>query len=100
MIKVGDIVSRYKYNNDCLFKVIDIKDNIYYLSGVEIRLYATTSEEDLKKEEYRLHDEEIISNLDIKPDDYRDDYFYLPGKILHIDADEDYLKRCLNIIKK
>lgn len=26
----------------------------------------------------------------------RNDYFYLPGKILHIDADEDYLKRCLD----
>ena len=100
MINIGDIVSRNKYNNDCLFKVIDIKDNVYYLSGLEIRLYATSDESDLKKEEYRLNDEEIINNIDIRPDNYRDDYFYLPGKILHIDADEDYLRRCLKYYKK
>lgn len=101
MIKIGDIVSRNKYNNDYLFKVIDIKDKIYYLSGLDIRLYATTTEEDLKKEsDIRIDDEEIINNLDVKPTNYREDYFYLPGKILHIDADSDYLKRCLKYYKK
>ena len=101
MINIGDIVTRNKYNNDCLFKVTDIKDNIYYLSGINIRLYATTNEEDLRLEtDYRINDEEIIDNIDLKPIDYRDDYFYIPGKILHIDADEDYLKRCLKFYKK
>ena len=101
MIKIGDIVSRNKYNNDCLFKVTDIKDNVYYLSGIELRLYATSIEEDLRKEDdIRINDDEIIDSLDIKPIDYRDDYFYLPGKILHIDADSDYLKRCLKYYKK
>ena len=41
MIKIGDFVTRNKYNNDCLFKVIDIKNDIYYLTGVNIRLSAT-----------------------------------------------------------
>lgn len=100
MIKIGDIVTRNKYNNDCLFKVIDIKDDIIYLTGVNIRLYATSVESDLKKEEIRINDEEILEEVNIKPIDYRDDYFYLPGKILHIDADEDYLKRCLKYYKK
>ena len=38
----------------------------------------------------------------VKPDIdlNRDDYFYLPGKILHIDADQDYLKRCLDYYHK
>ena len=32
----------------------------------------------------------------IKPDVLeRNDYFYLPGKILHIDSDQEYLNRCL-----
>ena len=35
-------------------------------------------------------------------DDFSDrgDYFYLPGKILHIDGDNEYLNRCLNFYKK
>ena len=101
MISIGDIVSRNKYNNDLLFKVINIKDNIYYLSGINIRLYASTNIDDLRLEtDYRINDEEIIDDILIKPLDYRDDYFYIPGKILHIDADEDYLKRCLKFYKK
>ncbi|MBQ1495789.1 MAG: sporulation peptidase YabG [Bacilli bacterium] len=102
MIKKGDFVSRNKYNNDYIFKVIDIRNNIYYLSGVNIRLLATSYEEDLKLEikEDRLEDEDlanrIISNTDIN----KEEFFYLPGKILHIDADEDYLRRCLKFYKK
>ena len=101
MIKKGDFVTRNKYNNDCLFKVIDIIGDIYYLSGVNIRLIAKTKLEDLRKEvDIRTNDEEILEKINIKPIDYRDDYFYLPGKILHIDADESYLKRCLKYYKK
>ena len=101
MIKIGDYVTRNKYNNDCLFKVTSIIDNLYYLSGVNIRLCATSNLEDLKKEEnIRINDEEIINKMEIKPIDYRDDYFYLPGKILHIDADNEYLIRCLKYYKK
>lgn len=98
MIKIGDIVSRNKYNNDYLFKVTDIIDNTYYLSGVNIRLCVTSSLEDLRKENItRINEDE---DIDIKPVEYRDEYFYLPGKILHIDADEDYLRRCLKYYKK
>lgn len=102
MINVGDYVSRYKYNNDCLFRVIDINNEEYTLSGVNIRLVVTTTLSDLKKEDsdIRINDEEIINNLEIGLKDYRDDFFYLPGKILHIDADKDYLNRCLKYYKK
>ena len=30
MFGVGDYVTRKSYNNDIVFKVIDIRDNIYY----------------------------------------------------------------------
>ena len=30
----------------------------------------------------------------------RDDYFYLPGKILHLDSDSDYLNRCMIYYEK
>ena len=64
MIKIGDIVSRYKYNNDCLFKVVDIKDDIYYLSGLNIRLCASTNIDDLKLEDnVREDDSDIVNNI-------------------------------------
>ena len=96
MFEVGDYVSRNKYNNDSLFKIIDIKNNIYYLSGVNIRLLVTTEKSDLKKEdEVREQDDNFIEKKD-----YKEDYFYLTPTILHIDSSDDYLKRCLNLYKK
>ena len=100
MIKVGDIVSRYKYNNDTLFKVEKIEDNIYYLSGIEVRLCADSMEDDLKKEELpMMQDDDRLAQI-LNEDEYRDDYFYIPGRILHIDGDKEYLKRCLKFYKK
>lgn len=81
-IEKGSIVTRNSYNNDVIFVVIDIKDDIAYLKGTDVRLYADASISDLvltdEHDDYRPE----ISNelLD------RDEYFYLPGKILHIDA--------------
>lgn len=99
MINVGDIVSRNKYNNDMLFKVVKIENNIYYLSGLEIRLCADSTMDDLKKEEEPIFqdDDRLIEEL---TEENRDDYFYIPGRILHIDGDKEYLKRCLKFYKK
>ena len=36
----------------------------------------------------------LDNNLD------RDEFFYMPGKILHIDGDKSYLSRCMNFYKK
>lgn len=47
MLKVGDYVTRKKYGNDILFKIDKIKNNIIYLKGVDIRLYADTTKDDL-----------------------------------------------------
>ena len=100
MIKIGDIVSRNKYNNDYIFKVVDIKNDIYYLSGIDYRLIATSTLDDLKKvDSYIVDDKNILNEIDIRPINYRDDFFYIPGKILHIDADSEYLNRCLKFYK-
>ena len=65
--KIGDLVTRISHNHDI------VKVN--------------SCEKD---------DKSIIEdNLrELKMD--RDNYFYMPGKILHIDGDEDYLDRCMN----
>ena len=80
---IGDIVSRKSYNNDIIFQIIDITDNIVTLKGVDLRLYADCVIDDLKKEKVLdvvKTDREII-NKNLKSIDLnRDDYFYLPGK--------------------
>ncbi len=99
--KVGDFVTRKSYNNDLIFKITKIEKDIYYLEGLNIRLIADSNKEDLNRYDNSdvERDEEFIKN--IEPSNLnRDDYFYLPGKILHIDADKDYLNRCLKYYDK
>ena len=103
MINVGDYVSRNKYNNDMIFKVDKIENDIYYLSGINIRLCADSVVEDLKKEEPKNDDrsaeEEFLSTLNNDDMNNRNDFFYIPGRILHIDGDREYLQRCLKFYK-
>ena len=89
-VKKGDYVTRISYNNDTIFKVINIHNNVCYLKGIEVRLYADSPEDDLK----------VVENVEFEPLDEidikdkllnRNEYFYLPAKILHIDGDESYL---------
>lgn len=98
MIGVGDIVSRNSYNNDIVFEVLSINGNKAILKGVDFRLYADSDIDDLVKEEKVNSDgddrkiiEDNQKNLNLD----RDEYFYLPGVVLHIDSDDDYLKRCM-----
>lgn len=97
-LKRGDLVTRKSYNHDTIFKITNIKNDIYYLKGLEVRLYADSSLEDLQKytEETPQEDkyEETEETLD------RSEFFYLPAKILHIDGDQEYLKKCLDFYKK
>lgn len=94
--KIGDKVTRKSYNHDIVFKITKMEEKVYYLKGINIRLYADSNEEDLelyngKKD---VEEEEFLDR--IKPENLdRNDYFYLPGKILHIDGDSEYLNRCL-----
>ena len=99
---VGDLVTRNSYKNDILFRIISIEKDIAILKGVDLRLCADSLISDLKKEKEETTDSDIEiveENIrDINMD--RNRYFYLPGKILHIDGDSDYLKRCMNFYKK
>ena len=86
MFRVGDYVTRKSYNNDIVFKIIAIEDDNYFLKGYSVRLYADSVKDDLV-----LVD--TVNKNDFDPDilEYRsldrNEYFYLPGIVLHIDAD-------------
>lgn len=89
-INIGDYVTRNSHNNDMIFKVISINEEVCYLKGVNVRLIADSDITDLVKVDFKEQDDtpviERIKETTNKLD--RDDYFYLPGKILHIDGDK------------
>ena len=87
-IEKGDYVTRNSYGNDTVFRVVNIKDGIYYLKGVEVRLVADAEVLDLRKEE-NIHEDDVIDDIDLLDDNLdRGVFFYLPAKALHIDSDE------------
>ena len=94
-IEKGDFVTRKSHNNDIIFKVISISEDTVYLKGVYDRLYADGDIFDLVKTDEKPDD--FFIELDINND--RTSYFYLPGKILHIDGDNEYLEKCLKFYK-
>ena len=97
----GDLVTRISHNHDIVFKIVSIDGDVAFLKGVDLRLYADSSITDLVKASVPSDtDEQILQkNLrDLQMD--RSQYFYLPGKILHIDGDSDYLKRCMKFYKE
>lgn len=94
--KKGDLVTRNSYNNDMVFKVVKIKDGIYYLKGIEERLLANSEVDDLVKvDDYNEESFDLRGN-NLKSDD---EFFYLPARILHIDGDNEYLEKCLKYYK-
>jgi spore coat assembly protein len=121
-LKVGDLVSRKSYDSDIMFKVVDIKNDVVTLKGVCYRIEADAPLSDLLiQSESRLDDYHSGINKLItkKTEDtiLRREYslkksyprrtskdssgkFYKPGKVLHIDGDNEYLSKCLDQYKK
>jgi spore coat assembly protein len=125
--KIGDIVARKSYGSDILFKVVDIKNvggkRVAILKGICYRLEADAPESDImvQPESYvREYSARINTSVDEKVRNitastlrtntkkkfYRtvskeeDKNFSRPGRVLHIDGDNDYLSTCLESYKK
>ncbi len=103
LFKIGDFVTRESHNHDTVFKIIDIDDDVAMLKGVNVRLYADSDLEDLRKVEdikgLEKEDRNLLDRVNEMIHLDRSEYFYLPGKILHIDGDQDYLERCMRFYK-
>ena len=97
--KIGDLVTRKSHGNDIVFKILNINYDTVILKNIEVRLVADSGIDDLVKvvddiDPYRCDrelTERALSALNLD----RSEYFYLPGRILHIDADSNYLERCI-----
>lgn len=127
-VKLNDIVGRVSYNCDILFRVIRIKNEqqkkIAVLLGEDVRLIADAPFNDLVKvdenkqrevakqyrsleeQSYKLFSQDVLLLREKQQyevtnsyaDQYR--YFQLPGKVLHLDGDEMYLKKCMSQYEK
>ena len=100
MFNIGDYVTRNSYNNDIVFKIIGIENDIYYLKGMCIRLYADSYKDDLVLCEDYAEKDKFMPSIDEYRELNRNEYFYLPGRILHLDGDREYLEKCLSFYKK
>lgn len=88
--KIGDLVTRKSHGNDIIFEILNINYDTVVLKGIEVRLVADSGIDDLVKvvddiDPYRCDrelTEKALSALNLD----RSEYFYLPGRILHIDG--------------
>lgn len=100
MLKEGDIVGRLSYNKDIIFTIKKIKGKTAYLSGLYVRLIADSDISDLVKieenilERYKQTKSELEKNIITS---YQKRIGHITGKILHLDSDAFYLKKCLNL---
>lgn len=126
-LKIGDIVARKSYGCDVFFKVSDIKTNgaetIVSLKGISYRIEADAPESDIelqpesKVAEYRnrccrlaerdSREYTVSRYRGYQKKAYSRDtsndkagYIKRPGKVLHLDGDEEYLEYCLSEYRK
>ena len=99
-LNVGDFVGRKSYNCDVVFVVSAIVKDVAVLQGYYVRLVADAPISDLlliEKEElerYESNNEEYKNSI---IEGYKNKISHITGKILHIDSDPNYLKRCLSL---
>ncbi|GGH88331.1 spore coat assembly protein [Pullulanibacillus pueri] len=125
-ISVGDIVTRKSYKCDVFFRIIRIDEanNIAELTGEDLRLYADAPLSDLVQVTEREQENYTKRQMKLEDDSnrlFRQDYqmlrakreytstngyreqtsfFEIPGRVLHIDGDPYYLKKCLRVYEK
>ncbi|WP_078429493.1 sporulation peptidase YabG [Alkalihalobacterium alkalinitrilicum] len=123
-LKVGQIVGRKSYQCDILFRISAINDKVAELYGEDVRLVADAPLDDLviisedehkqrrkiekEKEDScyylfrqdsrvikRQGDYEATSGYSTEPS-----YFEIRGRVLHIDGDSMYLRKCMELYEK
>jgi spore coat assemly protein len=119
--QVGDIVSRKSYNHDLLFRIQSVKENYVTLYGEDYRLEADAYTDDLvkvnqkelkrmkkaekQKEDYSFRLFKQDYQLMRKKRDYEATtgfnqevkHFQIPPRVLHVDGDPLFLKKCINL---
>lgn len=124
MVNKGDIVTRFSYNHDLLFRVQDIQGSSVIVYGENLRLEADAPIDDLKvvhsdelkRRKQQTKEQEEYSYRLFRQDyqlmrqkrDYEASsgyqheasYFQLPSRVLHLDGDRLYLKKCIDLYEQ
>lgn len=124
---IGDIVARKSYNRDIFFKIVDLVktgtgETSAKLRGLDVRLMADSPVDDLIKvegdhlREYRKNFirqnndnlkkifsrrvKERGSHMARSVETLPGDFFEMPGRVLHIDGNLEYLNLCMGIYEQ
>ena len=102
--KIGDIVARKSHNFDTMFKIECFDGDMAMLKGMFFRLNADAPVADLEfvsEDDYRgalVEEDELLKNIS-KPElrgmrnMKKESDFFVSGRILHVDGDDEYLDR-------
>ncbi|TBL69012.1 sporulation peptidase YabG [Paenibacillus thalictri] len=120
-MKQGDLVYRKSYGGDVLFKIQEIRSVHAVLRGVDFRLLADSPVADLETASAESQIPYHISNhpeTDQAMKRLRNNiagfepspppepkkkvgvFFELPGKVLHLDGDPGYLRKCMHLYEE
>ena len=118
MLHVGDIVARFSHQQDIFFHVDQIQANSegegkVILKGLNLRLLADAPISDLiakspvEVANYEREDNKMIyqklnkltSQRKVDLND-KSDFFEIPGRVLQVDGDQDYLSQCIKTYKQ
>jgi len=122
-LQAGDLVTRKSYQHDLLFRIKTIKQDVAILYGEAMRLIADAEISDLVKVndqdlEHRRKAEQAKEEFSYRlfrqdyqlmkekrnykaTEGYQDiSYFHLPAKVLHLDGDPSYLKKCITLYRR
>jgi len=118
MFQMGDIVARYSHRQDIFFHVDKIHKNsegvgFAILKGLNLRLLADAPLTDLiakrpaevanyEREDHRMIYQKLHKlTSERKADlDERSEFFEIPGRVLQVDGDQDYLSQCIKTYKQ
>lgn len=123
-IKVGDLVVRLSHGGDIVFRVTArTAEGNFVLKGLHLRLLADAPRSDLELVDAKVLRDEIIREETVLSDATRRVFerrsrqreghsllraggvkkyssFDVPGRVLHLDGDEEYLRMCLKTYRQ
>lgn len=118
MFQVGDIVARLSHQEDIFFNIDQIYvnpkgDSSAILKGLNLRLLADAPVSDLvrkspvetanyeREDNQRIYQKlhKLTSQRKVDQDDQKE-FFEIPGRVLHLDGDQDYLNQCLKTYRQ
>ena len=123
---IGDLVVRKSYGGDVTFRIEGMCKNLVIIKGTQFRLVADSpindllfasdeiqsdhtekvhikAHQSLHKLKQHRHDEIGRSRVRLESSvvmDKKVSYFEMPGKVLHLDGDLNYLKKSMNLYEQ